>query len=128
MKRKYSRAPCTEVKNMAGLGGRPRNLWLAKIVTFRNPQAARQAASKMTRLYRSAKGMPGRVLIVRSADLAYRRARANAMRGRNPQRRAEMKQVAAAYGKIVRNYKSRVDMGAPRSDPRISKSYFRMRI
>lgn len=111
---------------MGGLGGRARNKWLADIVTFKSPEAARRAASHMERLYGQAKGMPGKVLIWRSANLAEQRAQANARNPRStPKRRMQMRSIARSYGQIVDKHRRHVNQKAPRSDPKISKSYYR---
>jgi len=95
-------------KRGRGLFKPPRWKYLAQIITFENPEAARGAVKELLREFRQAKTRAKKRRIKQATIYAANRARASAKRKNlSPRERRELLQIARIYERAARRMKLR---------------------
>jgi len=99
-------------RRKGGLFKPPRHKWLADIITFKSPSAARKAASKLTsalkrrRLGRKKIGKKTALIIERALNYAANRAKASARRkALSAKERKELKEISEIYRRATERAK-----------------------
>lgn len=85
-------------KKKGGLFRPVRHKWIAKIVTFKDPDSAEKAAEKLVKEVKKSKRKSRALTIARALTYAANRAEASAKRRNlSPKERKELKEIAEIY-------------------------------